>query len=233
MGYSKKEEIARLKKERRNAKAGKSRKMNTRSKRVHFLIICEGEQTEPNYFKALIADQSSVVREVYIEGEGCATIALVQRALEIKKELEWENGFEFDRVWVVFDKDDFKDFNDAIGMAKKNRLKSAWSNEAFELWYYLHFEYLDDKISRKDYIKKLQKMIRKRTGNVNFKYRKNDPNFYKLLQQIGDEKLAKRFAARLRNIHKGHDYAKQCPRTEVDLLIAELENPEKLINNIS
>lgn len=229
MGYSKKEEIARLKRERRNAKAGKSRKIDTRSKRVRFLIICEGEKTEPNYFKALIADQSSVVREVYIEGEGCATIALVNRALEIKKELEKENGFEFDRVWVVFDKDDFQDFNDAIDLAKKYKLKTAWTNEAFELWYYLHFEYLDAAIGRWDYIKKLQKMIRKKTGNVSFKYRKNDPSFYSVLKTYGNEKLAIGFALRLRKLHNGTDYASQNPRTEVDLLINELENPEKLI----
>lgn len=229
MGFSRKEEIARLKKERRNAKADKSRKIGTRSKRVRFLIVCEGEKTEPNYFKALIADQLSVVREVFIEGEGCATIALVKRALEIKNELERENEFEFDRVWVVFDKDDFKDFNEAINLSKQYKFRSAWTNEAFELWYYLHFEYLDTAIGRYDYIRKLQDIIRNKTNNQNFKYQKNDPNFYALLHNIGNEKLAKRFAGRLRKMHNGSDYAKQCPRTEVDLLVDELENPESLI----
>lgn len=230
MGFSKKEEIARLKKERRTSKAAKSRRVNTRVKRARFLIVCEGEQTEPNYFKALIDDRASVVRDVYIDRGGCATITLVKRALEIKTELEKENDFEFDRVWVVFDKDDFQDFNEAIKLAKTYKFKSAWSNEAFELWYYLHFEYLDTAIGRHDYIKKLQDLIRKKTDNSNFKYHKNDQNFYALLQQIGKEDLAKRFAERLRKMYKGHDFASQCPRTEVDLLVDELENSEKLLN---
>ena len=155
MSFSRKEEIARLRKERREAKASKKRKENVREKLVRFLIVCEGSKTEPHYFKALINNHISAVREVTIEGEGRATVALVDRTLEIKMELERKNAMSFDRVWVVFDKDDFDDFNDAIKKARKLGFHSAWTNEAFELWYYLHFEYLDTGISRSAYIEKL------------------------------------------------------------------------------
>lgn len=229
MGFSRKEEIARIKREHKEAKALKDRKENTRDKRVRFLIVCEGERTEPNYFEALIRDQSSTVRDVSVKGEGCATIALVKRALEIKEETERANAMRFDRVWVVFDKDDFDDFNDAINLAKKHHFKAAWTNEAFELWYYLHFEYLDTAISRRDYIQKLQKVIRKKMDNKSYKYEKKDPNIYNLLQKYGSEKLAKRYALRLRKLHKGNDYANQKPRTEVDLLVEELENPDRIL----
>lgn len=77
-----------------------------------------------------------------IEGEGRATVALVDKTLEIKQELERKNAMSFDRVWVVFDKDDFDDFNDAIKKAHKLGFQSAWTNEAFELWYYLHLSIL-------------------------------------------------------------------------------------------
>jgi len=231
MGNSKKDDIARLKRERRDSKANKSRKANTRLKRVRFLIVCEGEQTEPNYFRALIDDRTSVVREVHIDGGGCVTLSLVNRALQIKNDLEKDNDFEFDSVWVVFDKDDFKDFNDAINLAKQYKFKPAWSNEAFELWYYLHFEYLDTAIGRHDYIQKLQNLIRKKINDPSFKYHKNDRDFYSLLQKIGNESLAKRYAKRLRKMYRGTDYAKHCPRTEVDLLVDELDNPENLLKN--
>lgn len=159
MGYSRKEEIAKLRQQRREAKASKKRKENVREKLVRFLIVCEGTKTEPHYFEALIKNYISTVREVTIEGEGRATVALVDRALEIKQELERKNAMSFDRVWVVFDKDDFDDFNEAIKKAHKLGLHSAWTNEAFELWYYLYFEYLDTGISRAAYIEKL--IIRK------------------------------------------------------------------------
>ena len=172
MGYSRKEEIERLRRERREAKASKKRKENVREKLVRFLIVCEGTKTEPHYFEALIKNYISTVREVTIEGEGRATVALVDRTLEIKQELERKNAMSFDRVWVVFDKDDFDDFNDAIKKANKLGFHSAWTNEAFELWYYLHFEYLDTGIGRADYIKKLEEAFKEKLGDSHFEYKK-------------------------------------------------------------
>ena len=229
MGYSRKEEIARLKSERREAKASKKRKESVRDKLVRFLIVCEGTKTEPHYFEALINNYISTVREVTIEGEGRATIALVERTLEIKAELERKNAMSFDRVWIVFDKDDFDDFNEAIKKAHKLGFKSAWSNEAFELWYYLHFEYLDTGINREAYVEKLEKAFRNKMRDNSFKYRKGNPDIYKLLQQYGREDLAKRFAKQLRALHSGTNYAMHKPCTMVDKLVEELEHPERLL----
>lgn len=229
MGFSRKEELARLKREHREAKAEKKRKENMRDRFVRFLIVCEGTKTEPCYFKSLVKNNASVIRDECIKGEGCATVVLVRRTLEIKEELERERNMVFDRVWVVFDKDDFVDFNDAIKFSKKLGFKSAWTNEAFELWYYLHFEYLDTAISRHDYIQRLQEIIRDKSGNKSFKYKKNDSGFYKLLQEYGNENLAKKYAKKLRSLYKGFDYSSQKPRTEVDLLVNELEKPEDIL----
>ena len=229
MGYSRKEEIERLRRERREAKASKKRKENVREKLVRFLIVCEGTKTEPHYFEALIKNYISTVREVTIEGEGRATVALVDRTLEIKQELERKNAMSFDRVWVVFDKDDFDDFNDAIKKANKLGFHSAWTNEAFELWYYLHFEYLDTGIGRADYIKKLEEAFKEKLGDSHFEYKKGNPDIYSLLQQYGREDLAKRFAQQLRELYTGTDYAAHKPCTMVDKLVEELEHSELLL----
>ena len=229
MGYSRKEEIERLRRERREAKASKKRKENVREKLVRFLIVCEGTKTEPHYFEALIKNYISTVREVTIEGEGRATVALVDRTLEIKQELERKNAMSFDRVWVVFDKDDFDDFNDAIKKANKLGFLSAWTNEAFELWYYLHFEYLDTGIGRADYIKKLEEAFKEKLGDSHFEYKKGNPDIYSLLQQYGREDLAKRFAQQLRGLYTGTDYAAHKPCTMVDKLVEELEHSELLL----
>jgi hypothetical protein len=229
MGYSRKEEIERLRRERREAKASKKRKENVREKLVRFLIVCEGTKTEPHYFEALIKNYISTVREVTIEGEGRATVALVDRTLEIKQELERKNAMSFDRVWVVFDKDDFDDFNDAIKKANKLGFHSAWTNEAFELWYYLHFEYLDTGIGRADYIKKLEEAFKEKLSDSHFEYKKGNPDIYSLLQQYGREDLAKRFAQQLRGLYIGTDYATHKPCTMVDKLVEELEHSELLL----
>jgi len=229
MGYSKKEEIARLRRERREAKAAKKRKENVREKLVRFLIVCEGTKTEPHYFEALVKNHISAVREVTIEGEGRATVALIDKTQEIKTELERKNAMSFDRVWVVFDKDDFNDFNEAIKKAQRLGFHCAWSNEAFELWYCLHFEYLDTGISRSAYIEKLEEAFRNRTDDKGFKYQKGNPDIYKMLQKYGREDLAKRFAQQLRRLHNGSNYAMHNPCTMVDKLVEELEHPEGLL----
>lgn len=203
MGYLRKEEIAKLKQERRKAKASQKRREKTREKLVRFLVVCEGTKTEPHYFDALIKDHTSIVREVKIKGEGRATVALVNRAQAIKQELERKNAMAFDRVWLVFDKDNFNDFNEAIRKAKKLGFQCAWTNEAFELWYNLHFEYLDTGIERNTYIEKLQKFFRKKMGDTHFEYEKGNPNIYGLLQQHGSEDLAIRYAKKLRTLYKG------------------------------
>lgn len=229
MGHSRKEEIAKLRRERKEAKAAKKRKENVREKLVRFLIVCEGTKTEPNYFKALIGNYISAVREVMIEGGGRATVSLVDRTQKIKSELERKNAMFFDRVWVVFDKDDFDDFNEAIEKAHELGFNSAWTNEAFELWYYLHFEYLDTGISRSDYIEKLEEAFRNRIGDANFKYRKGNPEIYSLLRQYGREDLAKRYAQKLRALYTDTDYAMHKPCTMVDELVKELEHPELIL----
>lgn len=225
MGCSRKDEIARMRRERREAKAAKKRQENVRERRVRFLIVCEGTRTEPHYFEALIENHTSTVREVTIEGEGRATVALVDRTVEIKRELERRNSMKFDRVWAVFDKDDFEDFNEAIRLG----FRTAWTNEAFELWYYLHFEFLDTGIGRAAYIRKLEELIRTRTGDSKFVYRKGYEGNYRLLQQYGSEEPARRFARRLRKMHSGTDYASHKPCTKIDLLVEELEKPEGLL----
>ena len=230
MGQPTKKAIEKLKLEKRSAKAAKKRKENTRSKIVRFLIVCEGEETEPNYFRALIKDKYSAVREVEIKGKGMSTCSLVRQALQTKGQLEKDRGLAFDYVWVVFDKDDFHDFNDAILLAHQKALKCAWSNEAFELWYYLHFQFLSSGINRYDYIEKIQNEIRKHPNFKNFEYKKNDPNFYNILKSLGNESLAKQYASKLRQQFIGNsDFKNQKPCTTVDLLVEELENPEKLL----
>lgn len=233
MGQLPKSKIEQLKREKREAKAAKKRKVATREKIVRFLIVCEGERTEPNYFRELVKDRYSEVRSEDIVGEGRSTCALVKKAEEIKDRLERQRQLKFDRVWVVFDKDDFNDFNEAIALAEKKGFMAAWSNEAFELWYLLHFVYLDAAIPRADYITKLENEIRKIERYANYNYRKNDSGIYSLLQKIGDEPRAKQRAAKLRTMfNERKDYKSHKPCTQVDILVDELEHSENLLNSI-
>lgn len=207
----------------RKEKHDKKRKVATRKVHLNYLIVCEGERTEPNYFEALIGGRNSRVLDADILGKGQSTCRLVRTAIEERD----KSKIEYDRVWVVFDKDDFTDFNEAIALAQSNNICSAWSNEAFELWYYLHFQYLDTPISRSQYIDALEREIRKYESE--YSYKKNDKGTYVLLCKYGNQDLAIRFAERLEKIYTDTNYASHKPCTKVHHLVKELLNPEELL----
>lgn len=201
------------------------RKRDTRRENVFILIVCEGEKTEPNYFKAMIDKKHSKVIDVDIEGEGRGTVSLIRKTMEIRD----ASYKEYDRVWAVFDRDSFYDFNEAIALAEENNINCAWSNESFELWYCLHFINLKASISRWDYISILHREIRKRTKSKRFRYKKNDAQMYYLLQEIGDEGNAIKRAKKLEERYNDKDYHNHNPRTKVYKLVEELNDLEKLL----
>lgn len=96
------------------------------------LIVCEGKNTEPSYFNQFKLPSATLE----VLGEGYNTLSLVEKTIELKSRKD------FDQVWCVFDKDDFKDadFNNAIAMAEANGFGIAYSNQAFEYWLLLHLQ---------------------------------------------------------------------------------------------
>ena len=229
MGHSNNKALERLRQQRGKSRATNGRKEKGRQRQVRFLIVCEGTKTEPYYFKALVQGSMSDVRKEDIQGVGMGTVALIKETKAIKHDLEKKNNMQFDRVWVVFDKDDFQDFNQAIAMAKELGYGSAWSNEAFELWYCLHFAYLNTGISRADYITMIENALKNKSGNNSFTYTKGNPDIYSLLQKYGDENMAKKHAEKLRKSFNNTNYAAHNPCTMVDKLVDELQHPERFL----
>ena len=88
-------------------------------------------------------------------------------------------------------------------------------------------------INRKAYIAKLENIIREKINQKDYHYKKNDDHFYSLIKKIGNEEQAKKNAQRLRSLYNGKDYNLYKPCTLVDLLVEELEKPEKVLEIIN
>jgi len=189
-----------------------SRKVNTKEVKQRFLIVCEGAKTEPNYFKKFRVPKTVID----VKGVGENPSRLVQSAIKLKEEADEE----YDQVWCVFDRDDWppQDFNNAIYKAESHNLKVAYSNEAFELWYVLHFEFLNTGIPRDDYIKKMTKFLGK-------KYQKNSDTIYDDLKnrQVTAIRNAEKILASYNPLNQGQDN----PSTTVHLLVKELNQSEE------
>ena len=180
------------------------RRINQRELRQRFLIVCEGRQTEPNYFKAFRTPTT-----LKIIGVGKNPSQIVQEALNRK------DDEEFDQIWCVFDKNSFtsQDFNEAINSAEHNGIGVAYSNQSFELWYLLHFDFHHAAVDRKGYEKKL-------TAKLSQPYEKNSKEMFSIL--LGRRQQAIENAEKLRDWHSSNSPAQCDPSTTVDLLVKEL-----------
>ena len=212
------------------------RKRNTKRKRKYFLIVCEEEKIEPNYFKSLKKDLPKGVLtscRIDIEGTGRNTLSLVEKSIKMKERLENETSLSIDKIWVVFDRDSFEsdNFNDAINLCKNRppKIGCAWTNEAFELWYLLHFRFYDTAFNREMYQKLIEKNLKLKTGEQ-YKYQKNSTEMYDLLKENGSRERAIKNAVKLETEFEGRfDYANHNPCTKVHHLVAELFGLEKLL----
>ena len=181
------------------------RVVNTRTLRPTFLIVCEGKQTEPNYFRAF-----RVNAHVVILGLGAHSLGLVQETCALQVE------GEYDQVWCVMDRDSWpaEHFNAALEIGRAKGVRMAYSNQAFEVWYLLHYSYHDVATDRSDY----GRLLARRLGRP---YRKNDREMYSLLKvQQAD---AIRNATRLLDSYGSrHNPEQDNPCTTVHLLVQEL-----------
>jgi hypothetical protein len=195
-----------------------------------FLIVTEGERTEPLYFKGLqklivdkVGGNVDVVEVPVIDiyGEGSSTGKLI----EITERIVKEARVIYQNIWVVFDKDDFDDFDQAIKVGTDKGYKIAWSNQSFEYWLYLHFNYSDSALHRSEWNAKLSELFRQyNLGNG--EYQKNYVDIYKMVDSFDGVdtaiKNAKRRMAEYRDgIDKPSEYN---PGTRVYELVQELKS---------
>ncbi len=200
--------------------------------KVTFLIATEGTKTEPNYLKALKNELEATNRfniAISIEGKGKATVALVNKVI---RQIENCNQ-EYDRVWAVFDKDEFDNFDDAIKLAESRNINCAWSNESFELWLLLHFKDVSAPTGRKELFEELEQAIRtalhKSDPSSLFDLSKGNDKIYELVTNLGSETNAIKRAFALKTKYKTTDRpSDQNPCTQMDLLINELRHPETI-----
>ncbi len=221
----------------RHSREEKRRLVGLRSKRMFYLIVCEGEKTEPNYFSSLKKALPKGVLEltqIDIDGTGKNTLSIIEEAKKLRKKYEERYLRKIDKVWAVFDKDSFpsRNFNNAINKGERSRPKvnCAWTNEAFELWYLLHFSFYNTGLSRRQYQKLIEKEIIKTSGKSGYKYTKNSTEMYDLINLYGNQDFAISNAEKLEKLYNDRSYSNHNPCTKVHLLIKELkELTEKYI----
>ena len=189
------------------------RASSLRTVKQTFLIVCEGEVTEPEYFNSFRLTSANVKAI----GKGMNTISLVKEAIAIR-DIEKRRNRNYDQCWVVFDKDDFadSDFNVAIQMAQANGFHVAYSNQAFEFWFLLHFNLYQGAIHRNRYAEML-------THLLGFKYGKAKGDSVKVFNVIYPRtRMAIDNAKNVLKAFDGSNPAKEESSTTVHQLVEQL-----------
>ena len=202
--------------------------------RGRILIVCEGKETEPNYFSSF--PKMDNVSVVTTGGKGSPS-QVVKKALELRDKVKQS---PYDAVWAVFDKDNFTDFKTAIDTAQGKQIGCAWSNEAFELWFIYHFENPTSAISRNDYGSKIEAHVKqgakkqKLSQYQKFSYQKNDENVRRTLLDCGgnEENAIKWAEKQAQEQVQCHDknWDKHNPCTMVYLLVKQLLGKDEAFN---
>mgnify|MGYP003607042514 FL=1 len=216
-----------------------------------FIIFCEDGAVEPAYFELFKREdvhvpafgnkkqhhaQVDYATEYFRKNDLIEINELGQEILKID---------EGAQVWCVFDRDkepnDQKDtaFNDSIQNANSKGIRTAWSNDDFELWILLHFEEVNpenlDYVNRTKYYERLTEILKQLLPeetlfqNPRFNYynsMKSKNRFIQFTYQLMKDKLeiAIGRAEKLEEYHSSviKPVHLHCPCTKVHHLVKEL-----------
>lgn len=206
-------------KQEREARISKERKLRAET----WLFVCEGTETEPNYFESLlnyINERSDKEIKFTVEGTGRNTESLVRSIdgfFTFTDECKTKANIPYGKIFAVFDKDSFEkeQFNKAITLAERKGYIALWSNECIELWFLLHFSYFQSNIHRTKYFAKLGQIF-------GCKYEKADSHF----KMLDSEKRLKNAWKNAKRLYATHEEtltpSEKAPCTTLFKLIDEI-----------
>lgn len=114
-------------------------------------MVVEGEVTERDYLAFLNAefgDRGRFFIHPTTRRHGMRPLEVVQRAIDLLRELEREAGGDQDvaegrvQVWALFDRDQHPCVPQAFATARRTAVQVAFSHPSFDLWLLVHFQNL-------------------------------------------------------------------------------------------
>lgn len=126
----------------KSSRSSLSRRPPTLRPKARLLLVCEGQETEPGYFRQLAARHRVLIDVPPHQGSDPKTV--VETAVCLKKDADRaarKDPFAaYEEVWCVIDVDQHPRLGDALQQARDNGICVALSNPCIELWLLLHFQ---------------------------------------------------------------------------------------------
>ena len=148
------------------------RQVNDKTTVPDIIIACEDSVSSPTYFRMIVntlIEQKVITQESFVIAPHKHT-----HPTGVLKDLtSYKKYQDFDHKWIVIDRDSQRvnggghskeDFNNALKNAKSKKsnfnIEVAYTNDSFELWYLLHFEYRNSAISRDEILTQVIKRLK-------------------------------------------------------------------------
>ena len=149
----------------------------------YYIIVTDTKETEQNYFYGL---RASIPRDlqgkIVIKVSKADTDKLVEEAKNLRSMQP-----QFCEPWIVFDRDQVKDFDTIISKAEENNINVGWSNPCIEIWFNAYFGSMPTYMDSINCCKGFSGAFKTKSGQY---YKKSDKNIFRKLNTIGDEKIA-------------------------------------------
>jgi len=222
------------------------RKKAYKSKVPDVIIACEDSDSSPTYFDEIVKkliEEKRITQDSFVIANHYHSNP--SGVLDDLKKHTCNNGKtykDFEHKWIVIDRDiarvnggghSKEDFNRALQEAKKEKVRVAYSNDSFELWYLLHFEYRDtailrDKISDK-VIKKIKSINPHKFSSLDKKTIKQKNVTIDIFNTLVDrqETAIKNAKKLLESYGDSHNPEKDNPSTTVHLLVEVLKGLDR------
>ena len=184
-----------------------------------YLIVTDAEKTEKNYFEGIKASipenlKNGLQIKIY---SNKALSKIIDFAAEQRNKDE-----RFRDIWLVFDRDEVKNFDKLIKEAKEAKMNIGWSNPCFEIWLMSYFQIPKNIDVSQKCCETFEKIFKENTSK---KYKKSEVKIYNILCENGDEdKAIQRAREKYHQIRKEYSQpSKMIGCTTVYKLVEELK----------
>ena len=184
-----------------------------------YLIVTDAEKTEKNYFegiKNIIPDSLKNDLQIKIYSNK-ALSKIIDFAAEQRNKDE-----RFRDIWLVFDRDEIKNFDRLIEKAKESKMNVGWSNPCFEIWLMSYFQNPKNINDSQKCCETFEKIFKENTDK---NYEKSEEKIYNILCKKGDEnKAIQRAREKYHQVRKEYSQpSKMIGCTTVYKLVEELK----------
>lgn len=228
-------------------------KQKNKVKVPDIIISCEDSVSAPAYLNKIV---ENLIKERKITQDSFVIVdhkvlkgTNPKKVLERLKAYEDKNGKtykDFQYKWIVIDRDiervnggghSAEDFNATLSSAKNKKsnlnIEVAYANDAFELWYLLHFDYICTPILRDELNKKLIEKLQDKNqykfsklNKDNIKQENYTKHIYEELLELQEDAI-KNAQKLLESYGNDHNPEKDNPSTTIHLLIEVLNSLDK------